>query len=76
MQDPVDHRVGEGHVPEHLAPMVEALVAREYRRSFLVSHRYELEQQVRILPIYRKEPDLVDDEQRVRIIELQPLGQR
>ena len=48
MQDPVQHRVGQGDVPEGLAPMAEALVAREYRRALPMAHRDELEEQVAV----------------------------
>ena len=56
MQDPVQHRVGQGAVPEGLAPTVEALVAREYRRTLPMAHRDELEEQVAAPSVDGEEP--------------------
>ena len=53
--------------------MVEALVAREYGRALLVAHRHELEEEVRIAFADGEKANLVDDQDRVGEIELEPL---
>ena len=62
----------EKAVAEDLAPMVEALVAREYGRALLVAHRHELEEEVRIAFADGEEAHLVDNQDRVGEIELEP----
>lgn len=65
VQHAVEYRVRDDGVSEDLPPSVEALVRREHRGMPLISHRYELEEQVGVLRIDRQEPDLVDDEHAV-----------
>ncbi len=76
VQHAVEYRVRNDGVSEDLSPSVEALIRREHRGMPLISHRYELEQQIGVLSVDRQEPDLVDDEHAVGREMLQPPRQR
>ncbi len=76
VQYPIQDRVRYHRVPEDLAPVVEALVRGEYRRMLLVSHGYQLEQQVGVLRLYGEEAHLVYDEGAVGREVLEPPRQR
>jgi hypothetical protein len=47
MDDPVDHRCGDGLDPEDAAPAAEGQVGREDQRGVFIAAADELEEQVR-----------------------------
>jgi len=69
MEQPVQDRGREDLVVEDLAPVQEALVAREDKARPLVATRQEPEEQARLVPGEREIADLVEDED-LRVDEL------
>lgn len=64
VDEPVDHRGGDGGVAEHFAPAAERLVRGDDDAGSFVAGRDELEEQVGGFAVEGDVADLVDDEQR------------
>ena len=65
VDEPVDHRGGDGVVAEHLAPAAEGLVGGDDEAGPFVAGGDELEEQVGGFGFERDVAHFVDDEQRV-----------
>lgn len=65
MNDPVDHRGGDGLIAEDPAPTAERQVARQDQRRVFVAAGNELEEQVRGVLLEREVADFVHDDQPV-----------
>ena len=78
VDEPVDHRGGDGVVAEDLAPAAEGLVGGDDQGGAFVAGGDELEEQVRGFGFEGDVADLVDDQQRVAAepaqLVLQPAG--
>src|SRR5207245_5501399 len=61
VEEAVDERGGHDVVAKHLAPVFEALVARQHGAGMLVAARHQLEEEHRPGPAEGQIPDLVDD---------------
>jgi len=65
VNDPVDHRGGDGLVSEHVAPAGEGKVAGQDQRGVFIARGNELEEQVRGVLLERDLAHFVDDQQPV-----------
>src|SRR6266568_8993928 len=73
MHEPVDQRAGHDVVPEDLAPLLEALVAREHGGGPLVAPAHQVKEEHRPRAADREVADLVHHEERGEDERLQSL---
>ena len=74
VDEPVDDRVADDRVLEHLVPFGEGPVGGDDHRPLLVPRRDDLEEHVRDRRLDREVPDFVDDEELVFADVLDHLG--